>query len=189
MAEFKLLFMRYANMDSFVAPAVIAAVVSAAMIFCKDILIDYRIRQRETKILAIRIDYILKKYALNCKKQLENTKLYIETKEIDKQTGDDIPREGDYNVSFIDLPLNMDSINWMGMDVNIVSKIINLSLYIMESTPDLVDKYEYFGREEADNEYIKRTSIILDEISKINEMIEHKYLECDSIIALLRRFI
>ena len=107
--------------------------------------------------------------------QLTNTRLYLQTKDIDQQTGDDVYNDGDYNVEFVDIPLNMENINWENIDADIVSRINTLSLYIMSCDTNVTYQYERFGRAAADKEYIKRASIIGNEILGIIRMIENEY--------------
>lgn len=163
------------DMESIIAPAVIAALVSMIGIFFKDLWFDRKKIKHETKILAYRLHYALSKYIWNCACQLRETEEYIGSQKWDKEIGDWCSCFGKYNIEIPDLPIDVEKINWLDIDDNIIISINKLSLDIPVYRNDMSAIWDFCGRDELENTYIEKTSKIGLDTLKIIDMLSHQY--------------
>ena len=162
-------------MESIIAPAVIAALVSMTGMFFKDLWFDRKKIKHETKILAYRLHYALSKYVWDCACQLGETQEYIGSQEWDDGIGNWCSNFGEYNIEIFDLPIDVETINWLEIDDDIITSINKLSLDIPVYRKDMSKIWDYCGREELEMTYIEKSSKIGLDILKIIDMLSSKY--------------
>lgn len=174
-------------MDSIITPAAIAgimaAVVSLAGAFCKELWFDRKSRKRETKILAIRIHYILCTYIIKCKRQFEETMNYMMCEEIKKEYG--YVRQVHYQCD-MDIPLivvDVEKINWIDLDMEVILFMHNIANKIdgyREAVSYACRQREEIDNDEPDTDYdveifIEKMVKLLMEITDILEKLEAEY--------------
>lgn len=162
-------------METIIAPAVIASIVSIIGVLGKEIWFDRKNRKRQTKILAWRLYYILNRYAFDCAKQLQSTSDYVYNQNSAEYTSE----LGEYNVSVQSIPIQLQDTDWIEMDEEIISALFELEIGIQLARErieaagvmgDIADEYEL----EA-NEYIKEASKIGKSSLNILSSLTDKY--------------
>lgn len=139
----------------------ITASITTAFIFFKDYKLDAKARKRTTKILALHLHCVLKKFAIQNAAKLHETDLALQTLYRD-QEGHLRSYEGYFYTNPIKLNINIEDMDWKDLDTTIISNINELSFSIF-SAKKAIREYGNFYND--DKEYIDYSIVRIKKIS------------------------
>ena len=88
---------------------------------------------------------------------------------------------GTYNTELIDIPIDIEKTDWAGLDIEIVSSILRLSLDIPIYRSYMKSLWDYCNIDDVEKAYIEKSSIVglavLDIIKKLSDKYNIPYTE------------
>lgn len=98
--------------------SVIGSIISPLGNYIKEVYFDKKVCEKRTKTLAIKVVYILEKFALECGQNLSDVVLYDRNKGCAGKQHSKLPS----------IALDVENINWENLDIEYIEKINNLIL-------------------------------------------------------------
>lgn len=138
--------------------SVVGVLASTGITFLKDKHFDKLAIERKTKALAVNLVYVLDKFVLKCGMDLCETNQFLNSGGLDEDNNGNY--FGKSHSKLPELLLDLDNMNWEGMDISMISSINNLSLHIIISQSAIDYVAEVLFAEEIIGTYREEISLI-----------------------------
>ena len=149
--------------------SVFGVLASAIITFLQDKYFDKLARERKTKALAVKLVFVLNKFALKCGMDLCETNQFLHSGGLNEDNNGNYFGKSHSNLP--ELFLDLDNMNWEGLDVSLISSINNLSLHIIISQSAIDSVAEVLFAEEIIGTYREEISLIgFETIGIINKL-------------------